>query len=208
MQKKCCQSVRSANRNPYICLVRNSEKKTLKYFINLNKLKMKNENKKFEYKGQNIEFTSTPCVISCEGYNLEGNSIIVGKMNGETFTTTTTEDFIWIQEQDDDFQNIWNFVHGIELIDRFATPTVRQKCFDVLMQLKMGNKMDITPKSKLIAFFCEVGVWGNKELRNKDLYHKDFRKYLWNCRWNYYLLEDSGVITTPMGKKIAYGTAE
>lgn len=171
---------------------------------------MKKQNKKFEYKGENIEFTTTPCMIyGCkEGFSLEGNSVIVGKMNGETFTTTSTDDFIWIQEQDDDFQNIWNFVHGIELIDRFSTPTVRQKCFDALLQLKMGNKLDNSKKSKLIAFFCEVGVWVNEELRNKKLYHKDFRKYLWNCRWNYNLLEDSGVITTPMGNKIVWGTEE
>ena len=109
----------------------------------------------------------------------------------------------------DGFQNIANFCKGIEYIDKYATPTIRQKCFDVLMSLELKSpKLDIEEKSKRIAFFCEVGVWKDSKNRNKDLYHKDFKKYLWNCRWNYRLLEESGMIVMPSGVKVAFGTSD
>lgn len=41
-----------------------------------------------------------------------------------------------------------------------------------------------------IALVCDIALHLNKELVNKELYHKDFPKYVANLCWNYFLDED------------------
>lgn len=162
---------------------------------------------KYEYNGENISFYITGALVPYGNGLVCGDNLFITNMNGKTYENdiTNMKDAVWVMNQNDDFQNINNFVKGVEYIDKYATPTVRQKCFDLLLQLREGG-LDIMDSSKRVAFFCEVGVWKDSN-RNPQLYHKDFRKYLWNCRWNYNFLEESGMIVTPVGNKVAWGTA-
>ena len=168
---------------------------------------------KINYNGKNIEFFTMTCVRIFDDCQIMGDNLFITSMNAAPYALHTGMDpdnCIWMMDLNDEFQNIENFCKGVELIDKFATSTIRQKCFEVLMSLELQapTNLDTVEESKRIAFFCEVGVWKDSKVRNKDLYHKDFKKYLWNCRWNYHLLEESGMMVMPFGTKIAFGTPD
>ena len=44
--------------------------------------------------------------------------------------------------------------------------------------------------SEFIAFVCDIALHKNPKLAHKTCYHKDFRKYVANLCYNYYLDED------------------
>lgn len=141
------------------------------------------------YQGKNIEFKTMKCCIMTELGFLIGDNLYIVKMDGETIKNDKfPEGAIWVMKQNDDFQTIENFCKGIEFIDNYATPLVREKCFSLLWELRAKN-LGIKENFKRVAFFCEVGVWENKDIRNPRLYNPKFLKYLYNVRWNYQLAE-------------------
>lgn len=143
---------------------------------------------KRNYNGANITYNTQMTFISTDDRLLTGNSLYIRELNGQKVKCSMPDDGIWVMNQDDDFQTFDNFCKGINLIDKYATPTVREKCFKVLTDIRDKNT-DINRTSQRVAFFCEVGVWNNAGLRNRHLFDKDFRKYLANVRWNYQLAE-------------------
>ena len=141
------------------------------------------------YQGKNIDFRTMKCCRVSDWGGFIGDNFYILKMDGETIKNDKfPEGAIWVMKQDDDFQTIENFCKGIEYIDKYATPLVREKCFSLLWELR-DKHLGIKENSKRVAFFCEVGVWEKKDIRNPHLYNPKFLKYLYNVRWNYQLAE-------------------
>lgn len=144
---------------------------------------------KKNYNGEHITYNTLMTFIGTDDRPmLTGHSLYITELEGRKINCTMPDDGIWVMNQDDEFQTFDNFCTGVNLIDKYATPTVREKCFKVLTDIRDANT-DINRTSQRVAFFCEVGVWQNAGLRNKHLFDNDFRKYLYNVRWNYQLAE-------------------
>ena len=143
----------------------------------------------YYYQGENIEFKTMKCVRFSDCGPFIGDNLYIMKKNGKTVKNDNfPEGEVWVMNLNDEFQNIENFCKGIEYIDKYATPTVREKCFSLLWELR-DKQLGIEGNSKRVAFFCEVGVWKKKDIRNTRLYDPKFLKYLYNVRWNYQLAE-------------------
>lgn len=139
-----------------------------------------------KYKGKNIKVADINTFIADQ--NAKGHSIYVAKPSDEyPLIDGTMNGCIWVQDLED-FQNAENFIKGIEYIDKYARPKSIDSMFGMLlfMQYNFG-KLSNEQYSTLVAMFCEIGVWKDKKLVNKGLYHKDFQKYLANVLWNYEL---------------------
>ena len=144
---------------------------------------------KKNYNGEHIAYkTLMTFPVADDNHVLRGNSLYITELEGRKIKCAVPDDGIWVMNQDDEFQTFDNFCMGVNLIDKYATPKVREKCFKVLTDIRDANT-DINRTSQRVAFFCEVGVWQNAGLRNRHLYDKEFRKYLANVRWNYQLAE-------------------
>ena len=136
-----------------------------------------------KYNGKNIEYIVCECATIWMGYKIEcGDRFIIKSMNGvpnKQYTGSDSENYIYIDKKRDGFIYIENFCKGVEFIDKYATPTVRQKCFDELIKLDCQCKeLDNIMRKKYISFFCTVGEWNDSNSESCD---KDFEKYLFNC---------------------------
>lgn len=135
------------------------------------------------YSGKNIVYYVCECATIWMGYKIEcGDRFIIKSMNGvpnKQYTGSDSENYIYIEKKRDGFIYIENFCKGVEFIDKYATPTVRQKCFDELIKLDCQCKeLDDISRKKYISFFCTVGEWNDSD---SELCDKDFEKYLLNC---------------------------
>ena len=140
---------------------------------------------KTKYNGKNIEYIVCECATIWMGYKIEcSDRFIIKSMNGvpnKQYTGSDSENYIDIEKKKDGFIYIENFCKGVEFIDKYATPTVRQKCFDELIKLDCQCKeLDNLKRKKYISFFCTVGEWNDSD-SNSELCDKDFEKYLFNC---------------------------
>ena len=136
-----------------------------------------------KYNGKNIEYIVCEWVTIWMGYKIEcSDRFIIKSMNGvpnNQYTGSDSENYIYIDKKRDGFIYIENFCKGVEFIDKYATPTVRQKCFDELIKLDCQCKeLDNIMRKKYISFFCTVGEWNDNDSESCD---KDFEKYLFNC---------------------------
>lgn len=137
-----------------------------------------------KYNGKNIKVADINTFFADS--NVEGHSIYIAKPNGEyPQFDGTLKNCIWVQDLEE-FQNAENFIKGIEYIDKYARQKSVDSMFGLLLVMEINEEqLTNTDYSTLIALFCEIGVWKNKKLVNKSLYHKDFPKYLANVLWNY-----------------------
>ena len=137
---------------------------------------------KTKYNGKNIEYIVCECITVYGPFHIRGDRFFITSMNGvpnKQYTGWDSENYIDIEKKRDGFIYIENFCKGIEFIDKYATPTVRQKCFDELIKLDCQCKeLDNLMRKKYISFFCTVGEWNDSD---SELCDKDFEKYLFNC---------------------------
>ena len=137
---------------------------------------------KTEYNGKNIEYIVCECITVYGPFHFRGDRFIIKSMNGvpnKQYTGWDSENYIDIEKKRDGFIYIENFCKGVEFIDKYATPRVRQKCFDELIKLDCQCKeLDNIMRKKYISFFCTVGEWNDSD---SELCDKDFEKYLFNC---------------------------
>lgn len=99
----------------------------------------------------------------------------------------------WYVQNLHEQQNADVFCEGIKLIfkmdgkrgaflQRFVT--MMAKTFDE------GGWFGKVSYSQFIAFVCDVALHKNPKLAHETCYHKDFKKYVANLCYNYYLDED------------------
>ena len=134
---------------------------------------------KTKYNGKNIGYDVCGYITVYRGFHICGDRFFITSMNGvpnKQYTGFDSQNYIYIKKKRDGFECIENFCKGIEFIDKYATPIVRQKCFDELIKLDCQCKeLDDIKRKKYIAFFCTVGEWNDSESCDKD-----FEKYLFN----------------------------
>ena len=132
-----------------------------------------------KYNGKNIGYYVCGFITVYGNFHISGDRFFITSMNGvpnKQYIGLDSQNYIWIKKKRDGF-DIENFCKGIEFIDKYATPTVRQKCFDELIKLDCQCKeLDNIVRQKYISFFCTVGEWSDSESCDKD-----FEKYLFNC---------------------------
>lgn len=130
-----------------------------------------------KYNGKNIGYYVCECITVYGNFHISGDRFFITSMNGvpnKQYVGLDSQNYIYIEKKRDRF-DIENFCRGVEFIDKYATPTVRQKCFDELIKLDCQCKeLDNIMRQKYISFFCTVGEWN-------ELCDKDFEKYLFNC---------------------------
>ena len=137
-----------------------------------------------KYNGKNIGYYVCECTTVYGPFHIRGDRFFITSMNGvpnKQYTGWDSENYIDIEKKRDGFIYIENFCKGVEFIDKYATPTVRQKCFGELMKLDCQCKeLDNIMRKKYISFFCTVGEW-NDSNSDSESCDKDFEKYLFNC---------------------------
>ena len=137
-----------------------------------------------KYNGKNIEYIVCECITVYGPFHFRGDRFFITSMNGvpnKQYVGLDSENYIDIEKKRDGFIYIENFCKGVEFIDKYATPTVRQKCFDELIKLDCQCKeLDNIMRKKYISFFCTVGEW-NDSNSDSESCDKDFEKYLFNC---------------------------
>lgn len=138
------------------------------------------------FKNSNAVVSSLHTIIPTPGKTVTGDCIFVDTTPNKDKKFTIPMGGIWMTDLDDDFQNKDNFITGVKYISELARPQAMKDCFDILdwMTDHFDEKTSMD-YCRYIGFFCEVGVWKNTKIRNNDLYHKDFPKYLANCMVNY-----------------------
>jgi hypothetical protein len=102
---------------------------------------------------------------------------------------------IYVQDLND-FQNSQMFEKGIKLIDSKVTELRRRYLLE-LLQLLLPNssetQVEIMKKSKrlcpVISFVCDIAAHDNKKLAHPEAYDKDFKKYVANLFYHYFMDE-------------------
>lgn len=116
---------------------------------------------------------------------------------GNVITVTVDDNkYCYLVKDLGDIQNANLFVKGIKLINQ-----LNNKRADYLIEvlkyfgssfadITNGNNIELL-KSKeychFIALICDIALHDNKKLAMKEVYHKDFSKYIANVFFNYYI---------------------
>ncbi len=96
-------------------------------------------------------------------------------------------DGIWVMDLAK-IQNADAFMQGIKYVSQMASNKNREICWDILKKMAKEPDKGSEWYVRMIAFFCDLGLWKNKKLCQPDVWHKDFPKYLANNLWNYYIV--------------------
>ena len=91
-------------------------------------------------------------------------------------------------------QNSQLFIKGIEIIDKLLVPSRKsylQALFNTILPSEKEDAIVVGLKSKklyrLIALVCDIALHNNKKLAHPQAYDKDFKKYVANLFYHYYL---------------------
>lgn len=91
-------------------------------------------------------------------------------------------------------QNSQLFIKGIEMIDKLLVPSRKsylQALFNAMLPSEKEDAIAVGLKSKglyrLIAFVCDIALHKNKKLAHPQAYDKDFKKYVANLFYHYYM---------------------
>ena len=124
-----------------------------------------------------MEVKTIEVVYECVNGNVcifEGNAIFVQDINEQ--------------------QNSQLFIKGIEIIDKLLVPSRKsylQALFNTILPSDKEDAIVVGLKSKklyrLIALVCDIALHRNKKLAHPQAYDKDFKKYVANLFYHYYL---------------------
>lgn len=91
-------------------------------------------------------------------------------------------------------QNSQLFIKGLKMIDKLLVPSRKsylQALFDAMLPSEKEDVIVVGLKSKklyrLIALVCDIALHSNKKLAHPQAYDKDFKKYVANLFYHYYL---------------------
>lgn len=91
-------------------------------------------------------------------------------------------------------QNSQLFIKGIEIIDKLLVPSRKsylEALFNAILPSDKEDAIVVGRKSKelcsLIALVCDIALHRNKKLAHQQAYDKDFKKYVANLFYHYYL---------------------
>lgn len=90
-------------------------------------------------------------------------------------------------------QNSQLFIKGIEMIENLvpSRKAYLQALFNTILPSEKEDAIVVASKSKelyrLIAFVCDIALHRNKKLAHPQAYDKDFKKYVANLFYHYYL---------------------
>lgn len=90
-------------------------------------------------------------------------------------------------------QNSQLFAKGIEMIDKLvpSRKSYLQALFNTILPSEKEDTIAVLSKSKelyrLIALVCDIALHSNKKLAHPQAYDKDFKKYVANLFYHYYL---------------------
>lgn len=128
-----------------------------------------------DYTGKTFDFTAMP-TWTIGG---RGTLFMFRNNNGEYEMDVKSNCNFWMKDFNNDFQIMENVCNALEYVDEMQDSDCKKKILDVLDSMKGhigGQKL-----SQQIGFFCELGCWKNKEVRNENLFDEDFEKYAQNC---------------------------
>lgn len=136
------------------------------------------------FEGQTYDYVALPTFIPG---TTQGTTFIFRKdwKKGDfCYGDPHSETNIWLQEQNDEFQNDIHFSKALEYIDGMEDGIYKTRLLGVIKAL-MGKQEDKDKTSRLIGLLCEIGCWKDKKVRNKSLYNSDFTKYAMRCLYEY-----------------------
>lgn len=90
-------------------------------------------------------------------------------------------------------QNSQLFIKGLKMIDNLvpSRKSYLQALFDAMSPSEKEDVIVVGLKSKklyrLIALVCDIALHSNKKLAHPQAYDKDFKKYVANLFYHYYL---------------------
>ena len=137
------------------------------------------------YEGKSIKVASSPICVTLIDGSLNGTAIYIADDSGNF--SHNFSDCIFVQDMTP-IQNAEAFLKGIENVDKYGSCGLRDKCWKILTELQESSVKGGMYVSRMIAFFCDLGLWQNKKLCQKHLWNKNFQQYLINNMWNYYLI--------------------
>lgn len=106
-------------------------------------------------------------------------------------------------------QNSQLFIKGIEMIDKLvpSRKAYLQALFNTILPSEKEDAITVGLKSKklyrLIGLVCDIALHNNKKLAHPQAYDKDFKKYVENLFYHYYLddcyyiFKKTGVVIYP-----------
>ena len=109
-------------------------------------------------------------------------------------------------------QNSQLFIKGIEMIENLvpSRKAYLQALFSTILPSEKEDAIVVGLKSKklyrLIALVCDIALHSNKKLAHPQAYDKDFKKYVANLFYHYYLddsytlFKKTGVVTCTLVK--------
>ena len=99
---------------------------------------------------------------------------------------------IFVQDINDQ-QNSQLFIKGLKMIDNLvpSRKAYLQALFNAMLPSEKEDAIVVGLKSKklyrLIALVCDIALHSNKKLAHPQAYDKDFKKYVANLFYHYYL---------------------
>jgi hypothetical protein len=139
--------------------------------------------KRETFNGKSINVYAMPTTVVCGLTPVCGTMFYIAE-NGEY---SIGREGVFVQDLRE-IQNADVFMKGIKYIDKFACKTQRDICWDLLRKMQREEDKASQWYCRMIAFFCDLGLWDNKKLCQAEVWHKDFPKYLHNNMYNYYLI--------------------
>ena len=136
------------------------------------------------FNGNGIEICAMPTMM------MDGFTPVRGTMfyiSNEEKKYEIGGDGIWVMDLGK-IQNANAFMQGIKYVSQMASNKNREICWDILKKMAKEPDKGSEWYVRMIAFFCDLGLWKNKKLCQPDVWHKDFPKYLANNLWNYYII--------------------
>ena len=136
------------------------------------------------FNGNGIEICAMPTMM------MDGFTPVRGTMfyiSNEEKKYEIGGDGIWVMDLGK-IQNANAFIQGIKYVSQMASNKNREICWDILKKMAKEPDKGSEWYVRMIAFFCDLGLWKNKKLCQPDVWHKDFPKYLANNLWNYYII--------------------
>ena len=99
---------------------------------------------------------------------------------------------IFVQDVNEQ-QNSQLFIKGLKMIDNLvpSRKSYLEALFNAMLPSEKEDVIVVVSKSKelyrLIALVCDIALHSNKKLAHPQAYDKDFKKYVANLFYHYYL---------------------